>query len=131
MMQMIDTGGFDFVGHADKVSMNASSFLPGITREHWYKSLIHEYFEFIAQKECMIEINTKAWRSKRLFFPNREHFGLIHKLHILVVVNADTHHPSLVNDGRFDALKEMLSEGFTHVRQLSGGQWINVEIGSL
>ena len=131
MMQMIDTGGFDFVGHADKVSMNASSFLPGITREHWYKSLIHEYFEFIAQKECMIEINTKAWRSKRLFFPNREHFGLIHKLHIPVVVNADTHHPSLVNDGRFDALKEMLSEGFTHVRQLSGGQWINVEIGSL
>lgn len=131
MMQMIDTGGFDFVGHADKVSMNASSFLPGITREHWYKSLIHEYFEFIAQKECMIEINTKAWRSKRLFLPNREHFGLIHNLHIPVVVNADTHHPSLVNDGRFDALKEMLSEGFTHVRQLSGGQWINVEIGSL
>jgi len=30
-----------------------------------------------------------------------------------------------------NALKEMLSEGFTHVRQLSGGQWINVEIGSL
>ena len=28
MMQMIDTGGFDFVGHADKVSMNASSFYP-------------------------------------------------------------------------------------------------------
>ncbi|WP_455497599.1 histidinol-phosphatase [Coprobacter sp.] len=128
MMQMICTGGFDFVGHADKVSMNALSCLPGITGEIWYKSLIREYFEFISKKDCMIEINTKAWRSKNLFFPNREHFGLIHKLQIPVVVNADTHHPSLVNDGRFDALKEMLSEGFTHVRQLSGGQWVDVEI---
>lgn len=128
MMQMIHTGGFDFVGHADKVSMNALSCLPGITGEHWYKNMIREYFEFISQKGCMIEINTKAWRSKNLFFPNREHFGLIRKLHIPVIVNADTHHPSLINDGRFDALKELFSEGFTHVRQLSGGQWVDVEI---
>ncbi len=131
MMRMIDTGGFDFVGHADKVSMNASSFLPGITQEPWYKKRVREYFEFIAQKKCMIEINTKAWQSKRLFFPNREHFGLIRTLQIPVVVNADTHFPALVNDGRFDALKEMLVEGFTHVRQLSKGKWIDVEIAPL
>lgn len=128
MMQMIDTGGFDFVGHADKVSMNASSFLPGITQKVWYKKRMREYFEFIAQKGCMIEINTKAWNSNRLFFPNREHFGLIRRLQIPVVVNADTHHPSLVNAGRFDALKEMVLEGFKTVRQLSEGRWIDVEI---
>ena len=128
MMQMIETGGFDFIGHADKVSMNASSYSPGITNEKWYIKLIQDYFHFIAEKGRMVEINTKAWNKKSLFFPNRQHFSLLKKLNIPVVVNADTHHPSLINDGRPEALRELLSEGFTHVHQLIHGQWKEVEI---
>ena len=128
MVQMIETGGFDFIGHADKISMNALSYRQGITSEKWYNELIQDYFYFIAEKGCMVEINTKAWKKKTLFFPNRQHFSLLKKFNIPVVVNADTHHPSLINDGRIDALHALLSEGFTHVRQLVKGEWKDVII---
>ena len=50
MVQMIETGGFDFIGHADKISMNALSYRQGITSEKWYNELIQDYFHFIAEK---------------------------------------------------------------------------------
>ena len=68
----------------------------------------------------MVEINTKAWKKKRLFFPNRQHFSLLRKFNIPVVVNADTHHPSRINDGRIDALHALLSEGsYTRIFNVS------------
>lgn len=127
-MRMVETGGFDFIGHADKIFYNAECCEPGVTERDWYKELREGLFRRIAEKGLMLEINTKAYQSKGCFFPARQHFATIRRLGIPVVVNSDTHFPELVNSGRREALELLRASGFTSVCELHRGQWIEVEI---
>lgn len=127
-MRMISLGGFDFVGHADKVSMNAGRVDAGITSQVWYRDKIRQYFEFIAQSKVMIEINTKAFHSAGLFFPNEEHFRLLREFQIPLVVNSDAHSPHLISSGRMEAIERLKSVGYKAVRELHGGVWQDIKI---
>lgn len=123
LMRMLEAGGIDIVGHADKVSMNALFCDPTITRQSWYLDKIRTYFELIAAKGVMMEINTKAYLTKGFFFPNKEHFALIHELNIPVMVNSDSHYPDKINDGRPEALLALKEAGIETVCELIGGKW--------
>lgn len=122
-MRMVELGGFDFIGHADKISFNANQCQEGATEQPWYKKKREELFAMIAAKGMMMEINTKAFLKRGCFFPAREHFSLIHELGIPVVVNSDAHLPGLVNAGRLEALKTLKEAGFDSVCELSEGKW--------
>ena len=128
LMRMVEQGGFDIVGHADKISMNASFCMPGITFEKWYLDKIKEYFALIAEKEIMMEINTKAFDTKGYFFPNQHHFQLIRDLGIRIVVNSDAHYPEKINAGRPEALRALKEAGITEVYELLGNRWQGVGI---
>ncbi len=128
LMRMVSRGGFDIVGHADKLSFNASFVSPGITRESWYRDTIQAYFELIARKGLMVEINTKKYLSHGVFFPQREHFATLLRLGIPVVVNSDSHRPEAINSGRQAALEALSASGFREVMELHDGQWISVPI---
>ena len=39
LMRMVELGGFDIVGHADKMHYNASAYHPGLLDEPWYDAL--------------------------------------------------------------------------------------------
>ncbi len=125
---MIRLGGFDFVGHIDKISMNASFCERNITQQHWYKREIVSLFEEVAKARLMIEINTKAFMSKGVLFPNKEHFGLINEMQIPVLVNSDSHHIQKINDGRREALELLYKAGIKSVMELDKGQWKAKEI---
>ena len=47
MMAMVEEGGFDIVGHMDKIGFNASQYLNGIDEEPWYDKLVIDLFENI------------------------------------------------------------------------------------
>ena len=125
---MIRLGGFDFVGHIDKISMNASFCESGVTEQPWYKQEIAELFEEVKKANQMIEINTKAFTTKGLLFPNKEHFGLIKEMQIPVLVNSDSHYIEKINDGRRDALQLLHKAGIKEVMELDKGQWKAREI---
>lgn len=127
-MRMVELGGFDFVGHADKISYNIALCTPSALEQDWYGKKLVEYFTLIADRGIMMEINTKAFAKKRCFFPGRNHFGLIRELGIPVLVNSDAHLPELVNDSRLYALELLKKAGFKTVRQLQQGKWTDVEI---
>ena len=129
LMRMVDTGGFDIVGHADKLYMNAEYCQPGITATSWYKETIRKYFERIAEKGLMVEINTKKFESTGCFSPSIEHFTLLKELNIPVVVDSDAHRPENINSGREEALRTLKKAGFTHVMELHGGSWQQIPIG--
>ena len=129
-MRMVEAGGFDIVGHADKLYMNAERCQPGITSTTWYKEIIHEYFGRIAHKGLMVEINTKKFESTGCFSPSIEHFPLLKELNIPVVVDSDAHRPENINSGRDEALRVLKKAGFTHVMELHGGLWQQVPIGA-
>ncbi len=128
LMRMVEQGGFDFVGHADKISYNARCCEPDILGQQWYKDKIAEYFTLIAEKGLMVEVNTKTLHRNGFLYPNKEHFGLIRTLGIPVVVNSDAHRPELLNSGRPEALQLLKASGIGAVWQLEHGAWRDVPI---
>ena len=105
MMAMVEEGGFDIVGHMDKIGFNASEYREGIDEEPWYDKLVIDLFENIMDHHLVIEINTKAWLQRNRFYPNLKYFGMLKHFNAPVVVNSDAHYPTLLNSGRMEALK--------------------------
>jgi len=105
MMSMVEEGGFDIVGHMDKIGYNASQFRDGIDEEPWYDKLVIDLFENIMDHHLIIEINTKAWLQRNRFYPNLKYFGMLKHFNAPVVVNSDAHYPTLLNSGRQEAIK--------------------------
>ena len=128
-VHMLEYGGFDFVGHADKIAWNMEYCRPGITDELWYRDLREGFFALAARKGMMLEINTKAYHTKGCFFPGESHFATLLKSGIPVVVNSDAHIPELIDAGRREALKALKSAGFRYVMELHGGKWQETPIG--
>lgn len=127
-MQMVEMGGFDIVGHMDKIYMNASRH-PGFDiNAGWYYKLIEEYTDLIAQKGLIVEINTKNYLRKQQTFPHLNLFKLLKRQHIPVMVNTDSHFPDLINAGRTDALQLLKAAGFQTTRELVAGKWEDIEI---
>lgn len=129
LLRMIELGGFDIVGHADKMHYNASVYRPGLLDESWYEDLMKQYYRTIADKGYMVEVNTKAFHLLGTFFPNKRYFGLLKEYGIPVQVNSDSHFPELINDGRPQALAALKEAGHTHVMELYDGKWQEMPIG--
>ncbi len=127
-MRMVERGGFDFIGHTNKIGYNVSQCKPGATETVWYQSKLEDLFALIAEKGIMVEINTKAFCQKGCFFPDIKDWTYIKQWKLPVVVNSDTHIPECVNTGRPEALKLLREVGFRTVRQLMQGRWQEVEI---
>lgn len=124
MIKMIDMGGFDFVAHPDKISLNASAYSPGITNNKWYSDIVHDYFNFIARKGIMLEVNTKAYSKNSYLFPNAQHFKTLKELNIPLVVNSDAHVPSLMKSGFKETYALLKEAGYKNTMQLSSNRWI-------
>ncbi|MBQ6080282.1 MAG: histidinol-phosphatase [Muribaculaceae bacterium] len=107
MMAMVEEGGFDIVGHMDKIGFNASQYRDAIDEEPWYDKLVIDLFENIMDHHLTIEINTKAWLQNNRFYPNLKYFGMLKRFNAPVVVNSDAHYPTLLNNGRLEAIRLM------------------------
>jgi len=123
LRRMLELGGFDIVGHADKMHYNAMCYRPGLLDEPWYDDLVRDYLAEIARRGYQVEINTKAYRSLGTFFPNEHYFSYLHSLGVRVQVNSDSHYPELINSGRPEALDALRKAGYKTVMELYGGEW--------
>ena len=126
--RMIELGGFDFLGHLDKIGLNASLYCPGLDRESWYKKWVTDYLEEVASRNLLVEVNTKAWETRGRFYPNYDYFELMNDLGIRVVVNSDAHYPEKINAGRIEALRALAQAGYTNVWQFCKGNWVDVPV---
>lgn len=123
LTRMLELGGFDIVGHADKMHYNASCYRPGLLDEPWYNELVHTYFSEIAGRGYQVEINTKSYHELGTFYPNERYFSLLHDWGIRVQVNSDSHYPERINNGRPEALRALKRAGYETVMELHGGKW--------
>lgn len=127
-MKMIEIGGFDIVGHADKVYMNVQRYPDFSLKASWYQDLVKDYFYLIAEKGYIVEVNTKNFQRKQETFPHIHLFPLLKHFDIPVHVNSDCHFPDLVNDGREEVLKRLKIAGFKTTRELVKGKWEDIRI---
>lgn len=103
--EMIDAGGFDIIGHFDKIGHNADHFAPGIEREKWFEKLLDNTIEHIIESGITVEINTKALADHRRFFPVARYWKRLMSANVPLVINSDAHYPELINAGRNEALE--------------------------
>ncbi|MDE5869231.1 MAG: histidinol-phosphatase [Muribaculaceae bacterium] len=111
---MIERGGFDILGHLDKIAGNATLADPSLEDQGWYNALVDDVIRNAKDKELIIEINTKSFLDKHRFFPSRRYWPLLIDrskgetpealLHKNILFNSDTHYPEKVNLGRMEAI---------------------------
>ncbi len=128
LFRMVELGGFDVLGHADKMHYNASCYHPGLLDEPWYEALMKDYFSLVASRGYLVEINTKAYDSLGTFYPNSRYWELMKEYQIKILVNSDAHYPERINAGRMEALRLLQAKGFAAVAELHQGSWREVPI---
>lgn len=105
VITMIERGGFEILGHFDKIAGNATAVEPELESHGWYISLIDDVISYAAGAKVILEINTKALHDRKRFYPNQRWWSKIMNAGLPIVVNSDAHWPEKVNLGRPEALK--------------------------
>lgn len=104
-LDMISAGGFDIIGHPDKIAHNASLYAPGIEERPFYRSLVGDMIDAIAASDLIVELNTKAFAEHGRIFPRKDILReLIHR-GVPVIVNSDAHRPEKVDASRAEAFE--------------------------
>jgi histidinol-phosphatase (PHP family) len=97
---MIKAGGFEVLGHFDKIAQNATYFKPGIEDEPWFQQRVNQLIDLIIEHDLTVEINTKARREHRRIFPAERHLPRLLKAGIKIIVNSDAHYTELIDASR-------------------------------
>ena len=98
--RMILEGGFDIIGHFDKIGHNASMFKPGIENEAWYRARIDSLTDLIIDRGITVEINTKIHETAERIFPSHRWLDRLIAANVPIVVNSDAHVPDKIDSGR-------------------------------
>ena len=109
---MVEAGGFDIIGHFDKIAQNASAFRPEIEQEQWYQDLVGQLISLICDKKIIVEINTKSKVAHDRIFPSEHYLKTLVDAGVPIIVNSDAHEPALIDASRqyaFDVLKVLKS----------------------
>jgi histidinol phosphate phosphatase HisJ family len=124
---MVAKGGFQIVGHMDKIALNASKCPAFFIRDPRYLNLVGDLLTLIKEKEMIVEINTKSLVVKGFSYPDIQFLPLLNELGIPVTVNSDCHYPTNILDGFAPAYQALKATGITTVHQLIDGSWQPVE----
>lgn len=108
-LAMVAEGGFDIIGHLDKIGHNASHFQPGIENEDWYQKRVNELIDAVIASGVAVEINTKALADHHRFFPAVRHWKRLKDAGVTIIINSDAHYPNLIDASRREAM-ELLNE---------------------
>jgi len=107
VLEMIDLGGFDILGHADILKKNT------INRNLWPKDneikRQREVAEAVSKKDIVIEVNTGGINRKKIneVYPSLTFLRIIQEYNIPVVITADAHNINDIN-GNYNAAVETL-----------------------
>ncbi len=106
-LDMVKAGGFDIIGHFDKIKHNAGLYHPGLEQEPWYAQHIDNLIEAIKSSNIIVEVNTKAWREHQQMFPSQKLWSRLLADGVPIIVNSDAHYPERLNDSRKEALNAL------------------------
>lgn len=126
--EMIEAGGFDIVGHIDKIYMYSQLCDNFYFSARWYQDLVHEVFELIAQKGMIVEVNTKNLIKKGEIYPHFFMLPILRKLKIPIMINSDCHYPDLIDSGIKETVDILKKEGICTARELINGVWEEVSL---
>lgn len=111
VLTMIERGGFELLGHFDKIAGNASMADPDIESRGWYESLVDDVISHAADAGLVVEINTKAFTDKGRFFPAERWWGKLKSARLPLAIDSDAHYAAKVTSGRDEAFSRLKAMG--------------------
>lgn len=105
--QMIEAGGFEIIGHFDKIKHNAGSIVADIENSSWYKKLVEQLIEAVIASDVIVEVNTKSWKEFHQLYPAQRHWKKLIDSGVQIVVNSDAHYVDRINDSRQEVIKAL------------------------
>lgn len=109
--EMVEAGGFDIIGHFDKIAQNASYYQPGVEDSAWFQALADDFVALICNVKPIVEINTKAKKLHGRIFPSERYLPRLISAGVPLVVNSDAHVPELIDASRdyaFDLIDKLM-----------------------
>ena len=125
---MVQKGGFDIVGHVDKISQNGMKCSGFDITQKWYRNLVTDLLYMIKDKGLMLEINTKSFPELGITYPDVQFFPVIRELGIPILVNSDCHYPDKISDGFGPVYELLMKAGFQSKMELTGNGWVESEL---
>ncbi|MDE5871408.1 MAG: histidinol-phosphatase [Muribaculaceae bacterium] len=110
-LEMLETGGFDIIGHLDKIGDNGSHAMADLEEQEWYAELVEKVIAKAVEKGVIIEINTKKFDTGNRFFPAERWWPLLKKYNARLILSTDAHYPDKVAAGYASALGRLRSSG--------------------
>lgn len=108
-LEMLEHGGFDIIGHLDKIGDNGSASDSKLEDHAWYAEHVEKVIAKAVEKGVLIEINTKKFETGKRFFPSERWWPILKKYNAKLVLSTDAHYPDKVTSGykaAYDKLKE-------------------------
>ncbi len=112
--EMLSRGGFDILGHFDKITKNAAVYDPDLEQHGWYTDLTAAYISEIIASGVIVEINTKAIDSDLRFYPHHSYWKQLTDAGVELAVNSDCHYADRINFGRDEAFRLLESYGYRY-----------------
>lgn len=122
--QMLEEEQFEIIGHLDKIKMHNQDRWFN-ENESWYLDLVNETIALIAEKDVIVEVNTRGiykGRSKSLF-PGEYILRKLNERNIRVILSSDAHHPSEISMYFEEAREVMRSCGLKTICAIVDGNW--------
>ena len=110
-LEMLEKGGFDIIGHLDKIGDNGSHACPDLEDQPRYGELVEKVIAKAVEKGVIIEINTKKHEDGHRFFPAERWWPLLKKYGAKLILSTDAHYPAMVASGYAEALERLRREG--------------------
>lgn len=110
-LEMLEAGGFDIIGHLDKIGDNGSHADAELENYPWYDDLVEKVIAKSVENQVVIEINTKKFDTANRFFPHERWWHLLKKYDAKLVLSTDAHYPDKVEAGYSAALDRLHKAG--------------------
>ncbi|MDE6379010.1 MAG: histidinol-phosphatase, partial [Muribaculaceae bacterium] len=106
-LEMLEKGGFDIIGHLDKIGDNGSYAQSDLEDQDWYAELVEKVIAKAVEKDVIIEINTKKFDTSGRFFPAQRWWPLLKKYNARLILSTDAHYADKTASGYHEALERL------------------------
>lgn len=120
---MIEKGGFDVVGHVDKITYHGRKYSAFDINKPEYQKLMLRLLEQIKAQKLILEVNTKSLADHGITYPHQAFYETIARMEIPLMLNSDCHYPTNITAGFDITCKALSKAGIKYLIQLTEDGW--------
>ena len=120
---MIEKGGFDVVGHVDKITYHGRKYSGFDINKPEYQKLVLRLLEQIKAQKLILEVNTKSLADHGITYPHQAFYETIARMEIPLMLNSDCHYPINITAGFDITCKALSKAGIKYLMQLTEDGW--------